>query len=379
MTGAEAGSVDADSCLVGPEEAAYPIAAGRSGNDDKVISIVGSTPATERLRQMITLASRSNANVLIVGETGTGKELVARAIHRMSGSSLKPFVPHNCATTPADMFDTEFFGHERGSFTHAFRARRGLLREADRGVLLLDELECLSLVNQAKLLRVLDDGQFRPIGSDQTISVSVRFIAATNRPPETMLATGELREDLYYRLREFEIRLSPLRERNEDIACLAEHFLQGTGKHITPACLEILRRCSWPGNIRQLRTELRCAAARTVDCAIEAESLDSAVFRATAGDVRALSTPGRSLALSLHPNEPPLGRRSLQVGKNILRGPLSVEGTLRALQREAIRLALDAESGNFSRAAKSLGIHRSTLYRKLRELRMLGDNSNEKM
>ncbi len=184
-----------------------PPAAG----DDGVPEIVGQSPAVLQVRHLVTLASRSDANVIITGETGTGKELVARAIGRLAFAGTgRPFVAHNCAVTPPELFDSEFFGHRRGSFTGADRDRIGLLRTADGGILFLDELECLSLANQAKLLRVLDDGEIRPVGAEAVRSVSVRFLAASNRGPAAMLAARELREDLYFRLRGFQNRPSDL-------------------------------------------------------------------------------------------------------------------------------------------------------------------------
>jgi len=325
---------------------AHKSAPGPGGPDVVARLLVGSNPEILNVRRLIALASRSDVNVLVVGETGTGKELVARAIHQLSGPPNRPFVAHNCALTSSDMFDSEFFGHLRGSFTGAHRDQTGLLREADGGSLMLDELECLGLANQAKLLRVMDDGAVRPIGATRSFSVSVRFIAATNRPPEAMLAHGELRHDLYYRLRGFEIRLPPLRERKEDIGSLAEHFLRGTGKTITPGAVSALRSCSWPGNVRQLSTVLTCAAARQQESAtIDVDQLDLQI----PGGFRNPSVPPAK-AWRL-PSTPPTHGRMLQT-----------------LEFEAILRVLDAHNGNRSRTARALGIHRSTLLRRLRQL-----------
>jgi DNA-binding NtrC family response regulator len=303
--------------------------------------IVGSSAAIVQVRHMVALASRSDVNVIIVGETGTGKELAARGIHRLSDLTSGPFVAHNCALTPPDMFDSEFFGHRRGAFTGADRDRAGILREADGGVLFLDELECLSLAHQAKLLRVLDDGEIRPLGSEQSRPVSVRFVAATNRVPEAMLANKELREDLYYRLRGFQIELPPLRDRREDIALLAEHFLAGSHSSLTARALEKLDRYPWPGNVRQLRNALRSASAVAGAQAIDAHHIDLA------------ASGGRITPVPGVPTSDPPGKM-----------------TLNDAERQAIAQALEAHGGNLSRAAKLLGIHRSTLRRKLRELGM---------
>src|SRR5215471_16354238 len=216
-------------------------------SDDQASEIIGVSPAIVQVRHMVALAARSDVNVIITGETGTGKELVARALHRLSGIASGPFLAHNCALTSPEMFDSEFFGHRRGAFTGADRDRVGILREADGGFLFLDELECLNLTNQAKLLRVLDDGEIRPVGSDQSRAVAVRFIAATNRAPDIMIARGELREDLYYRLRGFQVELPPLRERRQDIALLADHFLAEKGARLSAPAMEIVAACFWPG------------------------------------------------------------------------------------------------------------------------------------
>jgi DNA-binding NtrC family response regulator len=313
--------------------------AARTPAEPAAPEIVGVSAAIVRVRHLIALASRSDVNVVVTGETGTGKELVARAIHRLSGLAGGPFVAHNCALTPAEMFDSEFFGHRRGAFTGADRDRAGILREAHGGVLFLDELECLPPAHQAKLLRVLDDGEIRAVGSDQSRPVSVRFLAATNRPPEEMLASRELREDLYYRLRGFQIELPPLRERREDIPLLAAHLL-GARAELTGRALRALEECAWPGNVRQLRNALRSAHAVADGRSIDAGHLDLSA----ATSARASTAPPPPVATT------PKG------------------ATLEDLEREAIARALEACGGNLSQAARALGIHRSTLRRKMREL-----------
>jgi two-component system response regulator AtoC len=314
--------------------------------------IVGESAPMAAVRQAVALASRSDVNVVLVGETGTGKELVARAIHGLSGGAPKRFVAHNCAMTPPDMFDSEFFGHVRGAFTGAHRDRSGLLRDADRGVLFLDELECMSLANQAKLLRVLDDGEVRPVGSERAVTVSVRFVAATNRVPQLMLAAGELREDVYYRLRGFEIGIPPLRERPGDIPILAQHFLAGSGRTLSPAAAQALQRCCWPGNVRQLRNVIRCAIAKSGGPTIDASDLD-------------LQIPGAPGATSAVP--PPAWPTTPG-------GPPRLD----ALEDDAIRRALAAHDGNRSRAARDLGIHRSTLIRRLRDMGIAGSDKGRR-
>lgn len=303
----------------------------RAGN---VPELVGVSEAMVRVRQLVTLAARSDTNILITGETGTGKDLVARAIHRLSKIASGPFVAHNCAVTPSDLFESQFFGHRRGAFTGADRDHAGLLQEADGGILFLDELECLSLSHQAKLLRVLDDGVVRPVGSTESRAISVRVLSATNRPPDTMLAEGSLREDLYYRLRGFEVRLPPLRERHGDVPMLAAHFLAGRGVTLAPQVLAVLETFPWPGNVRQLRDVLRNASEL-----------------ATEGPIT-----GRLLGLDV-----PAAKE--ESGLSAERG-----GTLREIQCHAIVHALRQTRGNRMSAARILGIHRSTLRRKMREL-----------
>ncbi len=308
--------------------------AAASARAPNVSDLIGVSDAMVRIRHLVALAARSDANVLITGETGTGKDLVARAIHRLSNSADGPFVAHNCAVTPGDLFESQFFGHRRGAFTGADRDQCGLLKEADGGILFLDELECLSLSHQAKLLRVLDDGIVRPVGAAESWVVSVRVLSATNRSPDRMLAEGTLREDLYYRLRGFEVSLPPLRERRGDVPALAEHFLSGRGVALSPEATAALEAFPWPGNVRQLRSVLAGASDLATDGVI---------------------LPRQLRLGSAAESEPPEPHGA-------------EEGTLKELTRAAILTALRQESGNRIRAARALGIHRSTLRRKMEEL-----------
>jgi DNA-binding NtrC family response regulator len=303
-----------------------------------ITELVGNSRSIVEVRHQVTLAARSDVPVLITGRTGTGKELVARAIHRYSSLADGPFLAHNCAVAPRDLFESQFFGHHRGSFTGADRDHVGLLAQADGGVLFLDELETLTREHQAKLLRVLDDGEVRPVGSEQSLQVSVRFTAATNMDPAQLIDEGSLREDLYYRLRGFEIVLPPLSERREDIPLLATHFLDSDADGFTPDALEALTSAPWPGNVRQLRNAVRSAAAAAGSDKIGIQHLllDRASFDQHQG-----------------PSPTPTG---------IPRGT-----TLRALERQAILQALEDCNGNRSRAARILDIDRSTLRRKLQE------------
>jgi len=302
------------------------------------LPIVGASKPILEVRHLVALAARSDVNVLITGATGTGKELVARAIHRLSGLSSGPFVAHNCSLTPPDLFESQFFGHRRGSFTGADRDQRGLLEESDGGILFLDELECLSTPHQAKLLRVLDDGEVRSVGSSESRHVSVRFLAATNREPEEMIRDGALREDLYYRLRGLEIRLPLLRARREDIPLLASHFLGDGRGALADDALAALQGHSWPGNVRELRNVVRRALSLAPGRPIAARDLG--LRTGSAADPRGASDPGSA---------------GVEPGR-----------ALQEAERRAIDRALRECAGNRSRAARALGIDRSTLRRKVR-------------
>ncbi|WP_369987124.1 sigma 54-interacting transcriptional regulator [Pseudomonas xanthosomatis] len=222
--------------------------------------IVGGSPAVKHLLQQIDLVAATNANVLITGESGTGKELVARAIHASSPRHDRPLIRVNCAAVPRELFESEFFGHLKGAFTGAVSNRVGRFELADGGTLFLDEVGEIPLELQSKLLRVLQDRQFEPVGDNRTKAVDVRVIAATNRDLRDMVARGEFREDLYFRLNVFPIRSVPLRERLEDIPLLASHFLERAslafnkpGIRMSLTQVEVLQQYSWPGNIRELQ------------------------------------------------------------------------------------------------------------------------------
>jgi DNA-binding NtrC family response regulator len=303
-----------------------------------VPELVGQSKAIVEVRHRVVLAARSDVHVMITGDTGTGKELVSRAIHANSSLAKGPFVPHNCALAPHELFESEFFGHTKGSFTGADRDHVGLLRSADGGVLFLDELETMPPAHQAKLLRVIDDGEVRPVGAERSQVVSVRFLAATNRDPRTMMAERTLRDDLYYRLRGIEIQLPTLRERSEDIPLLAEHFSGPDHEGFTADAMEALLRAPWPGNVRQLRNIVQGA-------------------RAAAG--------GGRIGLS-H-----LSLESMDLADDLAAGAgsagLARGLTLREVERLAIIQTLEDCDGNRTRAAKVLDIDRSTLRRKIQE------------
>jgi DNA-binding NtrC family response regulator len=301
---------------------------------------------SEAMKEVLALVSRiagSTASVLITGESGTGKELIARAIHYNSPRARGPFVAVNLAAVPETLIESELFGHKKGAFTDARADRAGLFAEADGGTIFLDEIGELALPLQAKLLRVLQEHELRPLGATKTQRVDVRVLAATNRNLEGMLAEGSFREDLYYRLNVIQLDLPPLRARPEDVLPLAEHFLAQVGARMQPPrrlklavdAQQILLAYSWPGNVRELHNVLERGVALSQGDSIGADDLPNHVREKKPADF-------------------------LQVA-------LARRMSLAELEREYIERVLDDEGGNKTRAAQRLGLDRKTLYRKLEE------------
>ncbi len=305
-------------------------------------NIIGKSPPMQDVFALIRRLSASSANVLITGESGTGKELVARALHFHSPRAKKPFVAINCAAIPDTLLESELFGYKRGAFTDARTDHAGLFLEADGGTVFLDEIGDLSLTLQAKLLRVLQEREFRPLGASRPEKVDVRVLSATNRDLSQRMREGVFREDLYYRLNVIEVVLPPLRDRTEDILPLGDHFLQlaaqRTRKPISgfsESALKILLGYPWPGNVRELENVIE----RAVALAEQAEIGE--------------------------PDLPPQLRE--RKSPDVLSGALLRNLTLAELEREYIYRVLQAEGGNKTRAAQRLGLDRKTLYRKLEE------------
>lgn len=243
--------------------------------------IVGKTPVMRALMEKIEKVASTPARVLITGENGTGKELVARALHRMSPRAGKPFVEVNCAAIPGELIESELFGHMKGSFTGAISDRAGKFESANKGTLFLDEIGDMSLAAQAKVLRVLQDNVITRIGSSKPISVDVRVIAATNKTLESEIAAGKFREDLYYRLNVVPIHVPPIRERREDIPILAQYFAATLSaregippRTFTPDALERLTSLDWPGNVRELRNTVERLLILAPDSQISARDID---------------------------------------------------------------------------------------------------------
>jgi transcriptional regulator with PAS, ATPase and Fis domain len=298
------------------------------------------------MRDVVGLVQRiatSTASVLITGESGTGKELVARAIHYNSTRAKGPFVGVNLAAVPEGLIESELFGHKKGAFTDARADKPGLFVEADGGTIFLDEIGELALPLQAKLLRVLQDYEVRPLGATKNQRVDVRVVAATNKNLEAMLADGSFREDLYYRLNVIHLDLPPLRSRPEDIVPLAEHILTTFAARqvpprrmrLSPEAQQILLAYHWPGNVRELMNVLERGIALCQGELIADDDLPQAVREKRPADFLGAAVARRM--------------------------------TLAELEREFIERVLDDEAGNKTRAAQRLGLDRKTLYRKLDE------------
>ncbi|MCG3110948.1 MAG: sigma 54-interacting transcriptional regulator [Candidatus Manganitrophus sp. SB1] len=306
-------------------------------------SLVGKSKKLLEMLDLVASASGSTATVLLEGESGTGKELIARAIHQMGPRREKPFIAVNCASLPDELLESELFGHMKGAFTTAIYDRPGRFELADHGTLFLDEIGDMSPTAQAKVLRVLQEHEFERVGGTKTIQVDVRIIAATNKDLTEEVRAGKFREDLYYRIRVFPIRVPPLRERKDDIFPLIKHFMakfsRETGKqisNISPEALEYLLSYDYPGNVRELENMIEHAF---------------------------VTSPGPTLSIEHLPKPvAPLSKQAKQA-------PLSSrkEGTLADQEKTLMLKALEKTDWNQAKAAEELGISRSTLWRRLKE------------
>jgi DNA-binding NtrC family response regulator len=306
------------------------------------VELVGVSSAIESLRQQIAMAARAAMPVLVLGETGTGKGLVARAIHQASSRRDKPFRDVNVAGLPSSVIDSELFGHERGAFTGAERLRRGLFELAAGGTLLLDEIGDLSRELQVKLLKVVDDGSIRRIGSDDDVAVDVRIVAATHRDLPSMVGRGTFRDDLYHRLAGLVLTIPPLRTRLEDIEPLVRAFL-GADVSITPEAVELLRRHDWPGNVRELLQVVRRAVLFAHDRVITPQQLS--IDHSLARQLDPSSTAGL--------NQPYHDAAKQQ---------------LQQFQRRYLTALLERCGGNVSKAARESQLSRTHLHAMISEL-----------
>lgn len=321
----------------------------------KLGAMVGSSNVMQELMRQVEMAAPSTASVLITGETGSGKEIVARSIHMLSPRAMRPFVAINCSAIPESLMESEIFGHEKGSFTGAAERRIGCFELAHGGTLLLDEIGEMPAPTQAKLLRVLEDHKIRRLGSKVETPVDVRVLAATNKNPEQAVASGHLRQDLYFRLNVFHIHLPPLREHKEDLQPLVDHLLaEISAKHgkrvsgVGTDTMDLFRSYPWPGNVRELRNVLERAVIASDRGTIGRQHLPPDF-----GHAPAVGAPG-------------LGGLRFPVGT-----------TVDDAERELILQTLTATSQNKTRAAELLGISLKTLHNKLKEYEAGRNNASQ--
>ncbi len=331
-------------------------------------SLVGNSRGVQTVRRMIRQVAETEASVLILGETGTGKEVVARNIHYYSARRDKPFVPINCGAIPPDLLESELFGHEKGSFTGAISARQGRFELAEGGTLFLDEIGDMPLSMQVKLLRVLQEKTFERVGSNKTIATDVRIVAATHRDLEAQIAEQKFREDLYYRLNVFPIRMPPLRERIEDIPLLVnelitriEHEKRGSVR-LTSAAVLALCQYAWPGNVRELANLIERLAILYPFGVVDVGDLPEK-FRAGGGEGAGDTGEGA------HAVEPLLGAALAQAATEprLPREGIDLKEHLSHLEVSFIKQALDDADGVVAHAARRLKMRRTTLVEKLRK------------
>ncbi|MBF0516074.1 MAG: sigma-54-dependent Fis family transcriptional regulator [Nitrospirae bacterium] len=300
--------------------------------------IIGESAAAVNLRKQIEIAGRSNARVLIMGESGAGKELVARNLHLQSDRCNKAFIEVNCVAIPQELIESELFGHEKGSFTGAFEKKKGKFELADEGTLFLDEIGDMSMTTQAKVLRVIETQEFQRVGGSKNIKVDVRIIAATNKDLHKEVKEGKFREDLYFRLNVIPIIVPPLRERRDDLPALIEHFMNmfateygKSARHIEPDAMRILQGHDWPGNVRELKNTLERLFIMTQSRVIKAT--DVAAFNSSTVDYFAFET---------------------------------LKDARDSFERDYILKQLEKHKWNVSKTAETLQIERSNLHRKIK-------------
>ncbi len=314
--------------------------------------MIAESPSMKVLKQAVRRAAPTNASVLITGENGTGKELVAQSIHSLSNRYDKAFIEVNCAAIPEDLIESELFGHEKGSFTGATQQRRGKFDLADNGTLFLDEIGDMSLKTQAKILRILQEQRFERVGGSQTITADVRVIAATNKNLEEEIKRGNFREDLYYRLNVVPFQVPPLRDRPEDIAPLTDHFFREYAtagqklKNLSDDAMEIFKAHSWPGNVRELKNTVERLVIFTDEEKISAEQLVTLVPALAKGKAGAAAAQSASLAQSA--------------------AAASLKDAKTEFEKEFILKKLKDNDWNVSKTAKDLGLERSHLHKKIK-------------
>ena len=314
--------------------------------DYELENIIGKSRPMKELVDTMSMVAPSEATVLITGESGTGKELIAKSIHHNSRRKDQPLVVVNCAALTETLLESELFGHEKGAFTGADKRREGRFKQADKGTIFLDEIGETSAAMQAKLLRVIQEREIQRVGGDETLSVDVRIIAATNRNLEEAVKSGKFREDLFYRLNVVALRIPPLRERQDDTPLLAHHFLEKYAKKndkqvkgFSPLAMDMLLKYPWPGNVRELENVIERAVILLPDEHITEKELPSTVTESYSEESDWVSPPS----------------------------PVAVNRPLEEIEKEAILATLEDSGGNKSETARRLGINRKTLHKKLKE------------
>ncbi|MFL5307470.1 MAG: sigma-54-dependent transcriptional regulator [Polyangia bacterium] len=327
--------------------------------------MVGQSAAMNALKAQIAKVAPTRTRVLITGESGTGKELIAKAIHRQSALAAKPYVKVNCAAIPKELIESELFGHERGAFTGATARKRGLFEMADGGTIFLDEIGDMNLSAQAKVLRVLQSGEFSRVGGEQVLKVDVRVIAATNRDLQAGVAAGEFREDLFFRLNVVPLRAPPLRDRADDVPLLAAAFVElacrENGMKLKPIsddALAVLSAYSWPGNVRELRNEIERLVILSEESIGVGDLRDEIVAEVSRSRRDAAAAPTELPRVELPAEARALPLREFRDH----------------MEREYIRIKLDENGWNISRTAALLGIERTNLHKKMRALGLSRDS-----
>jgi DNA-binding NtrC family response regulator len=311
-------------------------------------NIIGKSAAMQQIYDLIERVAPRRSTILIQGESGTGKEMVAKAVHASSGRADAPFIAINCGNIPSELLESELFGHVRGAYTGATSTKRGLFEAANGGTLFLDEVSTISMEMQAKLLRVIQEREFRRLGGLESIKVDVRIIAATNTDLQTNVRQGTFREDLYYRLNVIAIKIPPLRERTEDIPLLSEHFIKKYGDEngrnsfsLEPSALKVLMDYDWPGNVRELENAIERAVALSPENSIQADLLPKSITAPSSQKPGFLAHDGRSL--------------KEKVGN---------------FEKSLILDALDKTDWNQKKAAKMLSVNATTLSEKLKRFKI---------
>jgi transcriptional regulator with PAS, ATPase and Fis domain len=335
--------------------------------------LIGSSPAMQKVYQLTRRVARSNASVLLLGETGTGKELIAKAIHQTSHRATGPFVRVNCGALSESLLESELFGHVRGSFTGAIANRTGRFEAAHTGTIFLDEINSTTPKLQVKLLRVLQEREFERVGDTQTVRVDTRVVAASNRDLMSAVESGDFREDLYYRLHVVPIHLPPLRDRPEDIAELVSHFLSYYNEendryvtHIEPAALEALQNYHWPGNVRELQNYVERTVVMAAGDELTCQLLPETVLK------------GPKARSSSRPRAADLETLTYELVQQGLVAAGPQEDNLHAkvvnrVERELIAQVMTSCESVQTKAATKLGINRNTLHKKLKEYGLDGE------